>query len=86
MKKDIIATIGTYQKDGETKYISRKVGQLFEIDGKLKMKMDTSFNPAGCKAGEDGQIWLALFDPRPREGQQPAQQPQDLDDSSDIPF
>ncbi len=65
--RDLVATIGKYEKDGQTKYVSRKVGTLIETDKGLKVKLDASFSPAGCLKGDDGGVWLAAFDPKPRE-------------------
>jgi hypothetical protein len=76
--KDIVATIGTYQKDGETKYVTRKVGQMVETKHGPRIKLDASFNPAGCRRDEDGAVWLAIFDQRerdePQRGGGPVQQ------------
>lgn len=65
--KDIVATIGTYQRNGETKYVTRKVGALIDTSKGLRIKLDASFNPAGCKRDEDGGVWLAIFDQRERD-------------------
>ncbi|MBA1234746.1 hypothetical protein [Stutzerimonas nitrititolerans] len=74
-KYDVVATVGKYEKNGETKYISRKVGAVIQTDKGFRMKMDAFFNPAGCKVDEDGSIWLALFEPRDDQQQgQPQQQ------------
>lgn len=96
---DVVATIGTYEKDGETRYITRKVGGVISTDKGFRMKLDASFNPAGCRIGDDGSVWLAFFEPKPRDEQQQQQQrapqrqaprqaqqqaPDDFDD--DIPF
>lgn len=63
--KDIVATIGTYtDKQGQTKYVSRKVGSLIETRKGPRIKLDASFTPAGCKRDEDGGVWLAIFDQR----------------------
>lgn len=76
-KYDVVATVGKYEKNGETKYISRKVGAVIQTDKGFRMKMDAFFNPAGCKVDEDGSIWLALFEPREDQQQgQPQQQRQ----------
>lgn len=93
-KYDVVATVGKYEKNGETKYISRKVGAVIQTDKGFRMKMDAFFNPAGCKVDEDGSIWLALFEPRddqqqaqpqqPAARQQPAPDYDSFDD--DIPF
>ena len=99
-KYDVVATIGTYQKDGQTKYISRNVGSVIETKNGLAIVMDACFNPAGCaNKTEDGKVFLSLFEPRPDAAQQPAQQqrpaqsaPQqpagfnDFDEYADIPF
>lgn len=65
--KNIVATIGTYQKDGQTKYINRTVGKLIETQHGPKIKLDATFNPAGCIKDEEGGVWLSLFDPKPKE-------------------
>ena len=98
--KDIVATIGTYtDRQGQTKYVSRKVGSLIETSKGPRIKLDASFNPAGCKRDEDGGVWLAIFDQRERDdvrgnqggGQRTQRQSQpepagaDFDDGS-IPF
>lgn len=76
-KYDVVATVGKYEKNGETKYISRKVGAVIQTDKGFRMKMDAFFNPAGCKVDEDGSIWLALFEPRDDQQQgQPQEQRQ----------
>lgn len=96
-KYDVVATVGKYEKNGETKYISRKVGAVIQTDKGFRMKMDAFFNPAGCEVGEDGSIWLALFEPRDDQQQAPQQQqrqqpqrsqPAPLPDdfSDDVPF
>lgn len=95
-KYDVVATVGKYEKNGETKYISRKVGAVIQTDKGFRMKMDAFFNPAGCKVDEDGSIWLALFEPRddqqqtqqaPRQAQRSQQAaPPDDFDNQDIPF
>lgn len=71
-KYDVVATIGKYEKNGETKYINRNVGAVIETQKGLSLKLEQSFNPAGCAAGDDGKIWLKLFEPREKSQQQPA--------------
>lgn len=83
MKYDVVATIGKYDKDGKTKYITRNVGRILETkDGYKKLLLDSSFNPAGCERGEDGKVWLSLFEPK----QKNSQTSYDDDMSDDIPF
>ena len=68
MKYDVVATVGTYEKDGQKKYISRNVGQIIETKNGPKLLLDASFNPAGClQKSEDGKVWLALFEPKPKK-------------------
>lgn len=76
LKYDVVATVGTYEKNGEKKYITRRVGAIVSTQHGPRLKLDASFNPAGCPRGEDGGVWLALFEPREQGQQQPAQQPQ----------
>lgn len=93
---DVVATIGQYEKDGQTKYVTRNVGAVIQTSKGFRLKLDASFNPAGCQRSEDGGVWLALFEPRddqqqgqqqaPRQAQrsQQAAPPDDFD--QDIPF
>lgn len=93
---DVVATIGQYEKDGQTKYVTRNVGAVIQTSKGFRLKLDASFNPAGCPRSDDGGVWLALFEPRddqqqgqPQQRQQPqrsqqAAPPDDFD--QDIPF
>lgn len=71
-KYDVVCTIGTYEKDGQKKYISRNVGAVIETQHGLSIKLDACFNPAGCQITEEGSIWLKLFEPK-ENNQQPQQ-------------
>ena len=87
-KYDVVATTGTYEKDGEKKYLSRNVGSIIETKHGFRLLLDASFNPAGCERNEDGKVWLALFEPRKDNSQgqtqaPPAQGGNDFDD--DLP-
>lgn len=94
---DVVATIGQYEKDGQTKYVTRNVGAVIQTSKGFRLKLDASFNPAGCPRSEDGGVWLALFEPRdeqqqgqpqaPRQAQR-SQQAAPPDDQfiDDIPF
>jgi len=76
MAHDIVATIGTYtDKEGQTKYVTRKVGALIETKNGPRIKLDASFNPAGCRRDEDGGVWLAIFEQRERDDGQQRQKP-----------
>ena len=82
MKYDVVATVGKYEKDGQTKYLTKNVGRILETkDGHKKLLLDSSFNPAGCERGEDGKVWLALFEPKPK-----GQHNQDDGLDQDCPF
>ncbi|MGU1462896.1 hypothetical protein ACSEVU_25990 [Pseudomonas aeruginosa] len=92
-KYDVVATVGQYEKDGQVKYLSRKVGVIVSTQKGYRLKLDACFNPAGCQQrSDDGGVWLALFEPKEKEQQQRQQQSQqaaapvsnDFDD--DIPF
>jgi single-strand DNA-binding protein len=61
-------------KDGEKKFINRNVGSIIETQHGQRLKLDACFNPAGCPRDEDGGVWMALFDPKPRDSQQQGQQ------------
>lgn len=98
-KFDIVATIGTYEKQGKKQYINRNVGSVIETQHGLSIKLDACFNPAALPITEDGQVWLKLFEPRehiekmqkdlgaaPQPAQQ-AQAPSSFDNfDDDIPF
>lgn len=68
-KYDVVATIGSYEKNGEKKYLTRNVGSIIQTQKGFRLALDASFNPAGCRVEEDGKVWLALFPPKPRDGQ-----------------
>jgi len=87
-KYDVVATTGTYEKDGQKKFINKNVGAIIETQHGPRLVLDASFNPAGCHRTEDGKVYLALFEPR-QDGQgggyaqqSGGQQPPE----SDVPF
>ena len=82
MKYDVVATVGTYEKDGKTKYLSQNVGQVFETKNGPKLKLAAWFNPAACKRDDDGMVWLALFEPKAKDDAPRASGPS----SDEIPF
>jgi len=64
MKKyDIVATVGTYQKNGETKSKFKNVGALMEKDGNQFILLDRIFNLAGMP-GDKESVLLSLFKPK----------------------
>lgn len=66
-KYDVVATLGSYERDGQKKYITRNVGSVIQTQKGFRLALDASFSPAGCRIEEDGKVWLALFEPRPRQ-------------------
>ncbi|MCT5734008.1 hypothetical protein ACM7N4_24145 [Pseudomonas aeruginosa] len=87
-KYDVVATVGQYEKDGQTKYLSRKVGVIVNTKNGFRLKLDACFNPAGCPRTDDGGVWLALFEPKEKEQQLSAPRQAQANDSfdEDIPF
>lgn len=68
-KYDIVAIVGTYQKDGEAKSKFKNVGAMMEKDGKPFLLLDRTFNPAGVpfQEGRDT-ILLSLYTPKEKDG------------------
>lgn len=64
-KYDIVATVGTYQKNGETKSRFKSVGAMMEKDGKPFLLLDRTFNLAGLPnpQGKDT-VLLSLYEPK----------------------
>lgn len=97
-KYDVVATIGKYEKDGQTKFVNRNVGAIIQTDKGFRLALDATFNPAGCDKDNNGRVWLALFEPRddrqanqqqapqnrPQQNQQAA--PPQIEDWDDIPI
>ncbi len=69
MKKyDIVATVGTYQKNGETKGRFKNVGAIMEKDGRLFILLDRIFNPAGLPNQDNrDSVLLSLFEPKDKD-------------------
>ena len=75
VRYDVVATIGTYQKNNQTNYINRKVGNIIDTQNGPSLVLEAHFNPAGCLKGDDGKVWLKLFPPKPKPNQPPSNQP-----------
>ncbi|RUF31664.1 hypothetical protein IPC1132_10970 [Pseudomonas aeruginosa] len=91
VKYDVVATVGQYEKDGQVKYLNRKVGVIVSTQKGYRLKLDACFNPAGCpQRSDDGGVWLALFEPnkdQPQQQQSATRQDQANDNfDDDIPF
>ena len=69
--KDIVAKVGEYQKDGQTKSRTIRIGSVFKRDdGSTCMKLDA------FPVGPEFTGWAHFYDPRPVEGRaQPQEQP-----------
>lgn len=61
---DVVATLGTYESGGQTKYVNRKVGVILDTQHGLSLKLDCHFSPSGLKKDDSGSVWLKLFPPR----------------------
>ncbi|MFT0679520.1 hypothetical protein [Pseudomonas aeruginosa] len=48
VKYDVVASVGQYEKDGQVKYLNRKVGVIVSTQKGYRLKLDACFNPAGC--------------------------------------
>ena len=81
IKYEVMASTGKYTtKTGEEKTRWVKCGVVMTTkNGGFALKLET------IPVGSDG--WFSLFEPKPKDGQQPEQQSQSLADmDSDIPF
>ena len=65
-KYDIVATVGTYIKNGETKNRYKNVGAVIEKDGKPFILLDKIFNPAGLP-GDKESVLLSLYAPKEKD-------------------
>ena len=66
MKKyDIVAKVGTYTQNGETKGRFMNVGVMMEKDGRPYILLNRTFNPAGIN-NLDGRdtVLLSLYEPK----------------------
>lgn len=81
-KYDIVATTGSYTKNGETKNRYKNVGVVMEKDGKPFILLERTFNPAGLPNDGKESVLLSLYPPKEKGSDQGLQQP--LDDH--IPF
>lgn len=67
-KYDIVATVGSYTKNGETKSKYKNVGVIMEKDGKPFILLDRTFNH-GALPNPDGRdtVLLSLFTPKEKD-------------------
>lgn len=89
-KYDIVAIVGTYQKNGETKSRFKNVGVMMEKDGKPFLLLERTFNLAGLPV-QDGRdtVLLSLYEPKDKgsDYNQGLQQKSNSDELSDeIPY
>ena len=66
MKKyDIVAKVGTYTVNGETKGRFMNVGVMMEKDGRPYILLNRTFNPAGLPNPDNkDNILLSLYEPK----------------------
>ena len=66
MKKyDIVAKVGTYTSNGETKGRFMNVGVMMEKDGRPYILLNRTFNPAGLPNPDNkDNILLSLYEPK----------------------
>ena len=61
---EVVTSTGTYMKDGEEKKRWLKCGVIFKSEkGNYSMKLEA----IPTKRNEHGEMWFALFVPKPRE-------------------
>ena len=94
MSKRIVAKVGEYEKDGETKGRYQNIGVILSNDNGEYVLLDPVVNLAGVliqqrllnpqKAGE--KVLASVFTDEPRQNSQPAQQQSSEDFSDPIPF
>lgn len=80
-KYDIVATVGTYKSNGETKNRYKNVGVVMEKDGKPFILLEKTFNPAGLP-GDKESVLLSLF--IPKEKKEEKKEEYNIDD--EIPY
>lgn len=80
MKRKIVANVGSYtDKDGNEKKQWANVGTLMQNERGYYILLDSFFNPAALRTGNDRSIILSVFeedDDKPRGGQRKQQSPQ----------
>lgn len=95
VKYQVVARVGEYEKNGETKPRWQNVGVVMQTDKGHILLLEPWFNPAGIPRDGD-KVLLSLFEPQEREqsgqqgGQAPSQpqggQPPSDDFDDDIPW
>ena len=85
MKYNVVARVGEYEKNGETKARWQNVGVVMETDKGPILLLEPWFNPAGVPRDGD-KVLLSLFPPNERDqGSRPAGKAQEGPDD-DVPF
>ena len=89
MKKyDIVAKVGTYSVNGETKNRFMNVGVLMEKDGRPYILLNRTFSPAGIPNPDNkDNILLSLYEPRSEGNPQPRSNPPETVELDDfVPY
>lgn len=64
---DVVAVIGSFERDGEVKRVYRTVGTLAETDTGPVLWLDRCFSPAGLpRKNDEGSVLLSCY-PQDRE-------------------
>lgn len=68
--QDIVAATGEYtNREGVVKKLHHRVGKLItKDDGQVSIKLSAWFNPSALKQDDQGEVWLNVYDQKPREG------------------
>jgi hypothetical protein len=78
---DLVVSVGSYQKDGETKKRYKNVGVVMEGDNGMYVLLERTFNPAGCPNDKGSEtVLISMMEPRERQ----PKSGNNLDD--DVPF
>lgn len=87
-KYDVVAAVGKYtDQQGQEKTRWQTVGAVLQTDSGHCLLLEKWFNPAGLAEPDRPSVILSLFEPRPRESNQPTKpEPSNEDLSDDIPF
>ena len=85
-KYDVVAKIGEYQSQGETKNRYLNVGAIMSGEHGPYLLLNKTFNPAGVPGDPNkDSILLSLFEPRDRQDN-PAPAASKMVDDGRIPF
>lgn len=85
-KYDVVAKVGEYQHNGETKPRWKNVGAVITTDKGHALLIDKTFNPAGLAEAGRESVLLSLFEPKERDSAPSTDGSFQDNDPGDIPF